>query len=129
MKGPMERVVSLPAVPSSFIGRKREVREVRALLSRTRLATVTGAGGSGKTRLALQVARGLIGRFPDGVVMADLAPLAEARLVQEALASTLGVHEQPGRPLLATIADDLRERTTLILLDNCEHLVAEVAAV
>jgi predicted ATPase/DNA-binding CsgD family transcriptional regulator len=125
----MERVVSLPAVPSSFIGRKREVREVRALLSRTRLATVTGAGGSGKTRLALQVARGLIGRFPDGVVMADLAPLAEARLVQEALASTLGVHEQPGRPLLATIADDLRERTTLILLDNCEHLVAEVAAV
>src|SRR5437764_11602722 len=97
-----------PVSLTSFVGRKREVREVCALVKRARLATLTGPGGSGKTRLAREAARRLDHDFVDGVAIVALASLTEARLVQQALAVALDVTEQPGRPLAATLPDHLR---------------------
>ena len=92
-----------------------------------RLLTLTGSGGCGKTRLALQVAPGVLQEFPDGVWLAELAPLSDSSLVPNAVASALGVPEQPGRGLTQTLADSLRPKSALIILDNCEHLVAACA--
>lgn len=92
-----------------------------------RLLTLTGSGGCGKTRLALQVAPGVLQEFPDGVWLAELAPLSDSSLVPNAVASALGVPEQPGRGLTETLADSLRPKSALIILDNCEHLVAACA--
>ena len=113
---------------TSFIGRKREIRQVRALMNEARLVTLAGPGGCGKTRLAMEVAASVPSRFPDGIAILELAPLTEARLIAEAIAATLDVHQQPGRPLSATLSDYLRPRKLLLVLDNCEHLVAEVAS-
>jgi predicted ATPase/DNA-binding SARP family transcriptional activator len=110
-----------------FIGRQREMAEIRHLLSTARLLTLTGAGGCGKTRLALQVAAGLIEAYPDGVWLVELAPLADPALVPQAVASTLGVREEPGRPLTATLTDFLHARSLLVVLDNCEHLLSACA--
>jgi predicted ATPase/DNA-binding SARP family transcriptional activator len=118
---------NLPLARTSFIGRERERLEVKRLLAMTRLLTLTGAGGCGKTRLALEVARDLVGAYPDGVWLIELAPLSDPTLVVLAVASTLGVREQPGRPLLETLKDTLRPRKTLLVVDNCEHLVEAVA--
>ena len=112
---------------TSFVGREREKREVERLLGATRLMTITGAGGSGKTRLAQEVARDLTEAYPDGVWLVELAALAEGSLVGGAVAEVLGVREQPGRPPEATLVDALREKDTLLVLDNCEHLVNDVA--
>jgi predicted ATPase len=87
----------------------------------TGLMTLTGAGGSGKTRLALEIARGLVGVYPDGVWLVELGSLSEGELVAQAVADALGVREQPNRPLAYTLADALREKKMLLLLDNCEH--------
>jgi len=119
---------NLPHSLTSFVGRKREVRQVRALVADARLVTLTGSGGTGKTRLALEAARGLVDHFADGVWLVELAPLSEARLIQPTLALALQIHEQPGRPLTATLSDYLRTKQTLVLFDNCEHLAAEVAS-
>src|ERR1700686_2981218 len=101
----MEGQTNLPHSLTSFVGRKREVRQVRALLADARLVTLTGSGGTGKTRLALEATRGLVDRFADGVWLVELAPLTEARLIQPALALALQIHEQPRRPLTATLSD------------------------
>src|ERR671912_89908 len=85
-----------------------------------RLLTLTGAGGCGKTRLALKVARDLVGAYPEGAWLVDLAPLSEAELVEQAVAQALGVNEQPGRPLVETLKDSLRSRKMLLVVDNCE---------
>jgi predicted ATPase len=114
---------NLPASLTSFVGREHETREVKRLLSMTRLLTLTGAGGSGKTRLALEVARGLVGAYPDGVWLIEFAALSDPALVPQAVAAALDVRDQPGRPLEDTLADHLRSRSLLLLLDNCEHLV------
>lgn len=114
---------NLPRQFTSFVGREKEIAEVKDLLFRTSLLTLTGAGGSGKTRLAIQVAAHLLEQFPDGVWLVDLAPLADPTLVVQTVASVLGVREQPSRPLLATLTDYLRTKTLLLVLDNCEHLV------
>ena len=124
----MQVRTNLPHSLTSFIGRKREVRQVRALVADTRLITLTGSGGTGKTRLALEAARGLVDHFADGVWLVELAPLTEARLIQPTLAFALQLHEQPGRPLTATLSDYLRTKQILLLFDNCEHLAAEVAS-
>jgi predicted ATPase/DNA-binding NarL/FixJ family response regulator len=124
----MQVRTNLPHSLTSFIGRKREVRQVRALVADTRLVTLTGSGGTGKTRLALEAARGLVDHFADGVWLVELAPLTEARLIQPTLAFALQLHEQPGRPLTATLSDYLRTKQILLLFDNCEHLAAEVAS-
>jgi predicted ATPase/DNA-binding SARP family transcriptional activator/DNA-binding CsgD family transcriptional regulator len=118
---------NLPLARTSFVGRERERLVVKRLLAMTKLLTLTGAGGCGKTRLALEVARDLLGAYPDGVWLVELAPLSDPSLVEQAVASTLGVREQPGRPLLETLKDTLRPRKTLLVVDNCEHLVEEVA--
>lgn len=118
---------NLPVQLTSFIGREREMAEVKRQLSAARLVTLTGAGGCGKTRLALQVAADLAEEYPDGVWLVELAPLREPGLVPQAVASALGVREEPGRGLTETLADRLGPRELLLLLDNCEHLVGACA--
>ena len=95
----------------------------------TRLLTLTGAGGSGKTRLAVEAAGGLAGAYPDGVWMAELAPLSESGLVPQAVAHALGISEQPGgRPLLGTLTEALQDKELLLVMDNCEHLIQASAS-
>jgi predicted ATPase/class 3 adenylate cyclase len=118
---------NLPTQLTSFVGREREIAEVERLLGMTRLLTLTGSGGAGKTRLALQVAADLLANYPDGVWLVELAPLADPAVVPQTVASALSLHEQRGRPLLVTLADYLRSRQMLLLLDNCEHLIEACA--
>jgi predicted ATPase/DNA-binding CsgD family transcriptional regulator len=118
---------NLPAPVSSFIGREAELAAVRALLGGSRLVTLTGAGGAGKTRLALRVAAGLADGSGDGVWFADLAPLADPDLVAVTVADVLGVRREPGRPVLDTLVDAVGRRSLLVVLDNCEHLVGACA--
>ena len=114
---------NLPAARTSFVGRERERAEVKRTLSMTRLLTLTGAGGSGQTRLAVEVARELVGAHPDGVWLVELAALSDPALVPQAVARALEVREQPGLPLTATLVNALRHRQMLLVLDNCEHLI------
>src|SRR5215204_1664063 len=93
----------------------------------TRLLTLTGTGGSGKTRLALEVARSLVGAYPDGVWLVELAPLSEGELVPQAVARALGVKERLDQLLSDTLVEFLRTKQTLLVLDNSEHLVEAVA--
>jgi predicted ATPase/class 3 adenylate cyclase len=118
---------NLPVQLTSFIGREREKAEVKRLLSTTRFLTLTGSGGAGKTRLALQAAAEALEQFPDGVWLVELAVLSDPSLVPKAVASALGVLEQPSRGLTETLADALRGKSVLVILDNCEHLVAACA--
>jgi len=101
--------------------------EVKRALAMTRLITVTGTGGSGKTRLALEVAGSLVGAYPDGVWLVELAPLSEGAPVPQAVAQALGVRERSGDQLTDTLAEVLRTKRTLLVLDNCEHVVEAVA--
>ena len=116
---------------SSFIGRERALAEVERLLGGTRLLTLTGPGGVGKTRLALEAARGLQSRatFTNGAAFAGLAALADASLVPQEAAAALGIHEEAGRPILETLTEALRSRRLLLVLDNCEHLIEACAEV
>ena len=118
---------NLPIQLTSFIGREREKAEVGRLLFINHLVTLTGAGGAGKTRLALQVAAEALEEFPDGVWLVELAALSNPGLVPKAVASALGVSEQPARSLTETLRDALRRKSVLVVLDNCEHLVAACA--
>jgi predicted ATPase/DNA-binding SARP family transcriptional activator/DNA-binding CsgD family transcriptional regulator len=118
---------NLPAPRTSFVGREHEKVEVKRLLAMTRLLTLRGAGGSGKSRLALEVARDLAGLYPDGVWLVELAALTHGALVSQVVAEILGMQEQPNRPLTATLAEDLRAKQMLIVMDNCEHLVEACA--
>ncbi len=121
----------LPAEPNTFIGRDRELRELGRLVRSTRLLTLCGPGGIGKTRLALRVLAALAaspgGEFPDGVCFVDLGDLREADLVPSRVAAALGVSEEPGRPLADTVADVLAPRRLLLALDTCEHLLGACA--
>ncbi|MGH3087502.1 MAG: tetratricopeptide repeat protein [Rubrobacteraceae bacterium] len=119
---------NLPVELTSFVGREREMTEVEGLLGDARLLTLTGPGGSGKTRLALEVARDLAGEFEDGVWLVEFASLSDPDLVPWAVASALDVREQPGRPLTETLTGHLGYKDTLLVLDNCEHLVEACAA-
>jgi predicted ATPase/DNA-binding SARP family transcriptional activator len=114
---------NLPIPATSFVGRERERAEVSALLATTRLLTLTGPGGCGKTRLALATAMDVRGGYPDGAWLIALAPLADPELVPQAVAATFGVWEAAGRPILETLIGYLKPRRALLALDNCEHLV------
>jgi predicted ATPase/DNA-binding CsgD family transcriptional regulator len=119
---------NLPVALSSFVGRERELGELRAALAGTRLLTLTGAGGCGKTRLALRAAAELEARFQDGVWWVELAPLADEELVGAAVAEALGVRPLPGLTDLQACCAYLASRRALVILDNCEHLPGACAA-
>ncbi len=115
---------NLPGQLSAFVGREPEVIQVRSLVTSSRLVTLTGAGGCGKTRLALQAAAELLDTARDGVWFVELAPLTEPEKIPEAVATVLGLADAGGQqPLLESLTDALREQDTLILLDNCEHVI------
>ena len=118
---------NLPRQRTRFIGRESELAECARLLGETRLLTLTGIGGSGKTRVALRLAESMLPSFPDGVWFVDLAPLVDADRIQGAVASALGVVETPDRPLIDAIVATLRGKRTLLLLDNCEHMLGAAA--
>ncbi len=115
--------IDLPAQMTSFIGRKREIVEVKQLLQNTRLLTLTGVGGTGKTRLALRVASDVLGGFADGVYFVDLAPVNAAELVTNAVAAVLGVIENPTELHLHTLKRALAGRELLLVIDNFEHVI------
>ena len=116
-----------PAALTSFVGRAGAVREVAGLLDQDRLVTVTGPGGSGKTRLADQVARQVAGRFADGAWLAELAAVRDPAQVAAAVAAALGIRDQPGVPLADVLARVLARRQLLLVLDNCEHVIGAAA--
>lgn len=118
---------NLPPQLTSFVGRERELAELKALLGSHRLLTLLGMGGLGKTRLSLQLAAEVMADFPDGVWFLDLAPLRDGALVTSEAAQALGVRDEPGRPLLQALCAQLQHQRVLIILDNCEHLLAPVA--
>jgi predicted ATPase len=112
---------------TSFIGRAEAVCEVAGLLGEHRLVTVTGSGGSGKTRLAAEVAKRVAGRFADGVWLVELAAVADPALVASVVTVALGVRELPGVPAAEALARALGRQQLLLVLDNCEHLIGAAA--
>ena len=118
---------NLPVQLTSFVGRERQLAEVVDLIGRHRLVTLIGTGGTGKTRLMLEVAGQLMNRYPDGVWLAELAALGDATQIPSEVARALGAPEIPGVPAVATVAAFLAEKDVLLLLDNAEHLVDGVA--
>ena len=114
---------NLPAQLTSFVGRRRELAELREALTSTRILTLTGAGGCGKTRLGLQLAADALDSYPDGVWCVELAPLSDANLAVSALATAIGVRPLPGQTPLDAVVLRLASARALVLLDNCEHLL------
>ncbi len=120
---------NLPQQATSFIGREEEFADLTRLLAKTRLLTLTGSGGCGKTRLSLQLAADALEQFPDGAWLVELAPLADPGLVPQTAATMLGLTEEPGKPIGQTLTDYLKDKRLLLLLDNCEHLLDGCAKV
>jgi len=118
---------NLPVQLTSFIGREAEMKRVKDLLKQTHLLTLTGSGGSGKTRLALQVSADVIDDFANGVWFVELASLFEPALLPQAIMKVFGLKEEPKRSLEDTLCDYLKDKEILIILDNCEHLVEPCA--
>jgi len=120
---------NLPLQLTSFIGRENEIAEVKQELEAHRLVTLTGSGGTGKTRLSLQVAANLLEKFHHGVWFVELAPLTDPDLIPQTILSTIGIQEQQGKTQLNVLKEYLHEKQTLIVLDNCEHLISASAQV
>ncbi len=118
---------NLPQQTTSFIGREKDLREVNDLLKKTRVLTLSGMGGSGKTRLSLQIAADILDQYSDGVWFIELAHITDASLVSHSVAAALSIREEPGHPVLQTLCTMLKTKKLLIILDNCEHLVEECA--
>jgi len=121
------KVHNLPRPVTSFVPREGDVAEVRARLAKYRIVTLVGSGGSGKTRLAIEVGAALLEEYPDGVWIAELAPLEDPLLVAETVCSTIGVPVQGSRSATDSAAGYLRQKKALLILDNCEHLVEAAA--
>ena len=119
---------NLPQQATSFIGREKELAELKRLLAKTRLLTLTGSGGCGKTRLSLQVAADSLESFPDGVWLVELAPLADPALIAQTVASVLGLKEALDNPTVRTLTAHLKDQRLLLVIDNCEHLLDGCAA-
>jgi predicted ATPase/DNA-binding SARP family transcriptional activator len=122
-----DRLSGLPADVSSFVGRDHELAELRSLLAGTRLLTLSGTGGAGKTRLALELARGAESSYADGAALVELAAVADPGLVPDAVAAALDVRALPGRTPTETLADFLGPWTALLVVDNCEHVLGASA--
>jgi predicted ATPase/class 3 adenylate cyclase len=120
---------NLPIQLTTFIGREHEMAEVKQALNDRRLVTLTGSGGTGKTRLSLQVAAELLEKFEHGVWFVELAPLTDPELIPQTILSAIGIQEHPGKPPIEVLKEYLHEKKTLILLDNCEHLIEASARV
>ncbi|MBI5302772.1 MAG: tetratricopeptide repeat protein [Chloroflexi bacterium] len=120
-------LTNLPHPLTSFIGREKEISEVKHLLTQHRLVTLTGSGGCGKTRLAIEVAGELVESFRQGVWWVDLAPLSDASHVPQAIAQSLGVREAANQSLQETLVNVIRDKHLLLVLDNCEHLITACA--
>ena len=120
---------NLPISPTGFIGREAELAEIAERLRPHRMLTLVGPGGTGKTRLALQAAAENIERFEDGVWFVELASVREPELVPQTVAEALGIREEAGRPIAKTLVDRLRDKKFLLVLDNCEHLIAAVVKI
>ncbi len=118
---------NVPIPLTSFIGRQKEIEQLKHLLAHRRLITLTGAGGSGKTRLAIQLASDRIDQYPDGVWWADLAALVDERLVPQAVAKVLGIRDTRGQSITESLKNVLHVKQLLLVLDNCEHLIAACA--
>src|SRR6266545_3954249 len=114
---------NLPHQLTSFIGREQEIAQLKELVATNRLVTLTGAGGVGKTRLAIEVASRLVDAFLDGVWLVDLATLSDPHLVPKAVAQAFALNEQPTRPVIETLSDYLASKKLLLVLDNAEHLL------
>jgi len=120
---------NLPQQTTSFVGREKEMEEVTSLiLHKRRLLTLVGTGGTGKTRLSMEVGARVIQNFPDGVWLAELAPITETSQLLQTIAEAVGAREEPGVPLLETLQKYLRSKKMLLIIDNCEHLNAAVAS-
>ena len=119
--GPTED--TLPSPLTSFVGRKQQVRDCQTLLRRTRLLTLTGLGGSGKTRLAIEIARRSRAAWTDGVYFVDLTPVTAVQHVLTAVATAVGLQEDPSRPLIESLCSQLSARRALLVLDNCEQVL------
>lgn len=119
---------NLPLQMTTFIGRERQIAEIEELLSKSRLLTLLGTGGCGKSRLALQVAASTSGDYPDGVWLAELGPLSDPAQVAPTVGGIFGLREEAGRPMEQTIGDHLAARNLLLILDNCEHLLGSCAS-
>jgi len=120
---------NLPVKLTSFIGREREREVIKTRLEDTRLLTLIGPGGTGKTRLSIQSGGELLPTFQDGVWLVELAPITDPGLIPQAIASVFGVRESPDRPLIEIIKDYLRAKSSLVILDNCEHLIEACAII
>jgi non-specific serine/threonine protein kinase len=118
---------NFPAELTSFVGRRKELLELRGVFASSRLLSLTGAGGVGKTRLAIRLARDLLNEFSDGVWLVDLGPLSAPDLVAQTIATALGIREGPQRSASDALVDRLRDRELLLVLDTCEHLIAACA--
>jgi len=119
---------NIPTQLTTFVGRERQLDEIGRLLAKGRVVTLVGAGGCGKTRLALEAVNTLRPAYPEGAWFVDLAPTIDPALIPQTVATVLGIREGWRRPLIETLADDLDEREVLLLLDGCEHLVGACAA-
>jgi predicted ATPase len=124
-----ETAPRVPADPSSFVGRRRELAELRALIGRTRLLTLAGTGGTGKSRLALELARAVEDSWTDGAALVELAGLLRPELISDAFAAALEVSSLPGQKSLDAVVEYLTPRRMLLVVDNCEHVLAGSAAV
>ncbi len=114
---------NLPASMTSFIGREKEQEEIIQLIKKNRLVTLAGVGGIGKTRLSLQLGHRLLNHYPDGVWFVPLDSLSDSALVTQTVASVFDIREGPEHPVIEILKNVLRQKTTLLILDNCEHLL------
>jgi hypothetical protein len=120
---------NLPVQLTTFVGREREIKEIKQQLNEHRLITLTGSGGTGKTRVCLQVAADLIDHFDHGVWFVELAPLTHPEWIPQTIVSVIGIRDQPGKTSIESLKEYLHKKKLLILLDNCEHLVEASAKV
>jgi len=129
LRSRVQRTDNIPSQLTSFVGRERELAEARSRLENARLLTLIGPGGTGKTRLSIQLGRQLLSEYKDGVWLVEFAPISDPSLIMQTIASVLEIGEVPGVPLNVLVHDYLREKHLLLILDNCEHLVEASAKV